>query len=158
MMKNNSIENRKKFNFLTKLVKGEKLAHKSSILEKKINIINESNPSETKFWNSIQQVQTGEQKKNIYHIQKLIQKKYTMMSKRQRVLPKNLRLFFARTRTAYLIINLNQLLKILRNQDIFLITNQKKTMIMKRSLPLMNSKILSKRLKKSSPRSGWHQQ
>jgi hypothetical protein len=54
MMKNNSIENRKKFNFLTKLVKGEKLAHKSSILEKKINIINESNPSETKFWNSIQ--------------------------------------------------------------------------------------------------------
>jgi len=54
MMKNNSTENRKKFNFLTKLVKGEKLAHKSSILEKKINIINESNPSETKFWNSIQ--------------------------------------------------------------------------------------------------------
>jgi hypothetical protein len=64
MMKNNSIENRKKFNFLTKLVKGEILAHNSSILDKKIKIINESNPSETKFWNSIQEVQSGEQKKN----------------------------------------------------------------------------------------------
>jgi exonuclease III len=49
MMKNKCIENKKEFNFFTKLVKSEIIAHKSSLLEKKIEIIKEKNPSETDF-------------------------------------------------------------------------------------------------------------